>query len=71
MRKRLDEVVGTRFDESGRPAKWALAALLAIGAAAVVAYVIEAHRLPSDEALKAASQRKPVEVIIVPASKNP
>ena len=71
VRKRLDEVVGTRFDETRRPAKWVVAALLAIGTVALVVYVIESHRLPSEEALKAASQRKPVEVIIVPASKNP
>ena len=70
VRKRLDEVVGTRFDESRRPTKWVVAALLAIGAAALVVYVIESHRLPSDEALRAAAQRKPVQVIIVPSSKN-
>lgn len=80
VRKRLDEVVGTRFDEARggwpsrlrqRAAKWVIAAVLAVAAAGLVVYTIESHRLPSEEALKAAGQRKPVEVFIVPAGKNP
>lgn len=80
MRKRLDEVVGTRYDEARgdfgsrlrqRAAKWIVAAVLAVATAGLIVYTIESHRLPSDEALKAASERKPVQVIIVPPSKNP
>ena len=80
VRKRLDEVVGTRFDEARGglasrlrhgAAKWIIAAMLAVGTAGLIVYTLESHRLPSDEALKAAAQRKPVEIVIVPASKNP
>ena len=80
VRKRLDEVVGTRFDEARGgfasrvrhgAVKWIVAAVLAVATAGLVVYTIESHRLPSDEALKAASQRKPVEIMIVPSSKNP
>ncbi len=68
VRKRLDEVVGTRFDPDARAgvatrlrhgaAKWIVAALLAVLAACLVLYTIESHRLPSDEAMKAAKARK-------------
>jgi len=80
VRRRLDEVVGTRFEEARGgfasrvrhgAMKWIVAAVLAIGTAGLVVYTIESHRLPSDEALKAAAQRKPVQVIIVPSSNNP
>ncbi len=67
IRKRLDEVVGTRFDARRDAAKWIAAAVLAVLAACLVVYTLESHRLPSEEALKAAKSRKPVEVTIVPA----
>ena len=64
VRKRLDEVVGTRFDPEpsagffGRMRRGALkaivAALLAVGAASMVVYTIESHRLPSPEKVNAA-----------------
>ena len=74
--KRLDEVVGTRFDPEpsagffGRIRRGALkaivAALLAILAAFIVVYTIESHRLPSAEQMNAAKPGKPVEVFVVP-----
>ena len=76
VRKRLDEVVGTRFDPEpsagffGRMRRGALkaivAALLAVGAASMVVYTIESHRLPSPEKVNAAKSGKSVEVFVVP-----
>jgi len=77
VHKRLDEVVGTRFDSEpsagffGRIRRGALraivAALLAIGAAFMVVYTIESHRLPTAEQVNAAKSPKSVEVFVVPA----
>jgi hypothetical protein len=77
VRKRLDEVVGTRFDSEsreglfGRTRRRALralvAAVLAIAAAALVVYTIESHRLPSPEQLNAAKSGRTVEVFIAPS----
>ena len=53
--KKLDEVVGERFDEGAKGiaarmrqnlAKWILGALLAVGAVTVIVFIIESHRLP-------------------------
>jgi hypothetical protein len=41
--------------------------MLAIGAACLVVYTIESHRLPSPEQVNAAKSGKPVEVFIAPA----
>jgi len=77
VRRRLDEVVGTRFDPEaragffGRIRRSALraivAAMLALGAAFLVVYTIESHRLPSAEKVNAARSGKAVEVFIAPA----
>ena len=74
--KRLDEVIGTRFDPEpsagffGRIRRGALkaivAALLAIAAAFMVVYTIESHRLPTPESVDAAKSGKSVEVFVVP-----
>lgn len=76
VRKRLDEVVGTRFDPDarrgffgrvrGRVLKALAAAALAVGAAFLVVYTIESHRLPSPETLNAAKSGKSVEVFVLP-----
>ena len=73
LKRRLDQVVGTRYEEartvSGRVRlgwrKWLLGALFAIIAACVVVLVIERHRLPTQGAVQ--SVRKPVEVTILPS----
>jgi hypothetical protein len=76
VRRRLDEVVGTRFDPEApkglfvrirRGAVKALvAAVLAISAAALVIYTIESHRLPSPEKVNAAKSGGTVDVFIPP-----
>ena len=57
--KKLDEVVGERFDEGAKGVaarirqklvKWILGALLAVGAVAVIVLTIESHRLPPEGA---------------------
>jgi hypothetical protein len=66
--KKLDEVVGSAFDEPGmraRIVKWVVAAACAVGMAGVVVWVIESHRLPPENARPVA--RKPVIIQIVPA----
>ena len=70
--KKLDEVVGRRFDEPGlreRIAKWIVAAACAIGAACVVVWMIESHRLPPENARPLA--KKPVTVRILPPAAPP
>ena len=70
--KKLDEVVGKRFDEPGvreRLAKWIVAAACAIGAACVIVWVIESHRLPPENARPVA--KKPVIIQILPAPAKP
>jgi hypothetical protein len=77
VHRRLDEVVGSRFDPEasagflGRIRRGALkaivAALLAIAAAFLVVYTIESHRLPSPEQVDAARAGKSVEVYVVPS----
>ena len=77
--KKLDEVVGNRFDESGRkgPAgrvlatlvKWLVAGACAVGAAGVVVWMIESHRLPPENARPVA--KRPVIIQIVPAPAKP
>ena len=66
--KKLDEVVGKRFDEPGvraRLVKWAVAAAFALGAVCVIVWVIESHRLPPEGARPVA--KKPVMIQILPA----
>lgn len=77
LKRRLDEVVGTRYDEARSVServrlgwrKWLLGALFAAGAVFVVFMVIERHRLPTEETVK--SVRKPVEVTILPSPATP
>ncbi len=81
VRKRLDEVVGTRYDPDARQgilgrigrraARALVAAALAVGAAFLVVYTIESHRLPSAEQVNAVKSGKPVEVFIPPAPVAP
>jgi hypothetical protein len=81
IRKRLDEVVGTRFDPDARAGlfgrirrrslTWLGAAALAIGAASLVVYTIESHRLPSQEKVNAVKSSKPVEIFVLPAPAAP
>jgi hypothetical protein len=75
--RKLDQIVGARFDEdASHPArrwrnavlKWIVGAACGVGAAALVFYGIEAHRLPSAAQLEATKPApKPVTVQIVPA----
>jgi hypothetical protein len=71
--RRLDQVVGNRYDEdAGHPArrwrkavlKWMVAAACAVGAASLIVYTIESHRLPP---AAQAPAPKPVTVQIIPA----
>jgi hypothetical protein len=81
VRKQLDEVVGARFDPEAREGpfgrirhgalKGLVAAVLAIGAASLVLYTIESHRLPSPEQVDAVKSSKPVEVFIPPSPAPP
>ena len=73
--RKLDEVVGERFPGEARDpvrrwrdrlAKWLLGAAGAVGAAALVVYLIESHRLPP--AVEKAPP-KPVTVTIVPVTR--
>ena len=73
LKRRLDEVVGTRYEEArGIPGriragwpKWVLGALFAILAACLVVLLIERHRLPPEGTVESA--KKPVMVRILPA----
>ncbi len=72
LKRRLDEVVGTRYHEARSlselirigAVKWILGVAFAIAAAVLIVVVIESHRMPP-----AAQQPspKPVTVTIVPA----
>jgi hypothetical protein len=70
--KKLDEVVGTRFDEAKGVAdkmrqnlvKWTLGALLAVGAVTVIVLTIEWHRLPPTGDRQ---QPKPLKIQIIPS----
>ena len=71
--RKLDEIVGRRFDEDAKhPArrwrnavvKWVVAACLAVGTAALIVYTIESHRMPPPAQMPPA---KPVTVQILPA----
>ena len=77
LKRRLDEVVGTRYHEArdiperirvGWP-KWVLGALFAILAACLVVLLIERHRLPPDGKVEAV--KKPVVVRILPPPAAP
>jgi hypothetical protein len=70
--KKLDEVVGSRFDEPGmreRVVKWVVAAACAVGTACAVVWLIESHRLPPENARPIA--KKPVMIQIIPAPAKP
>lgn len=74
LKRKLDDVVGTRFDplDSGaafrkRLPKWIAGIICAIAAAALIVWVIEAHRLPPQMPRPAV---KPVPVQIVPRSQG-
>jgi hypothetical protein len=68
VRKQLDKVVGERFDPPRRPRdvllKWLLAALLAIGAAAIVMAILHTHLT---QAQTAPAPKRPVPIHILPA----
>lgn len=68
VRKELDAVVGDRFDPPRKPRetllKWVMAALLAVGAAAVVMTILHRHLT---QAQTAPAPKRPVPVNIVPA----
>jgi hypothetical protein len=70
--KKLDEVVGKRFDEPGireRVLKWVVAAACAIGAACLIVWTIESHRMPPENARPVA--KRPVIIQILPAPAKP
>ena len=70
--KKLDEVVGKRYYETRvreRVVKWMAGAACAIGAAALVVWMIESHRLPPENARPVA--KKPVMIQILPAPARP
>ena len=68
IRKQLDAVVGESYEPPRRwratLAKWLVAALLAIGAAAAVVGILDAHVM---KAKKDAAKKRPVPVYIVPS----
>lgn len=71
IKRKLDDVVGTKYDPDNtialrrRLAKWFAGAIFAIAAVSVIVYVIESHRLPRDVPPRAA---KPVVIQIVPTA---
>ncbi len=75
--RKLDRVVGTRFDEDASdPArgrrksvvKWIVAAACAVGMAGLIVYGIESHRLPTPAQMQTqVPPPKPVIVEILPA----
>jgi hypothetical protein len=79
--RKLDQAVGSRYHEdAGHPArrrrnavlKGIIAAACAIGAAALVIYGIESHRLPTAAQMQMQkSPPKPVTVQIIPAKPPP
>ena len=68
VKKQLDKVVGESFDPPRRPRdvllKWVLAALLAVGAAAIVMTILHTHLT---QAQTAPAPKRPVPIQIVPA----
>ena len=68
IRKQLDAVVGDSYEPPRRwgatIARWLLAAVLAIAAAAVVVGILDIH---VTKAQKEAAKKRPVPVYIVPA----
>ena len=68
VKKQLDAVVGERFEPPRRRretlVKWVVAALLAIGAAAIVMAILHTHVM---QAQTAPGPKRPVPVQIVPA----
>jgi len=72
VQRKLDQVVGKRYDERGlreRMVKWIVAALCAVGAACVIVWVIESHRLPPENARQL--PKRPVIIQILPAPAKP
>ena len=74
VKRKLDEVVGTRFDPIDTKAalrdrllKWLAGALCAAAAVSVIVFVIESHRLPPHVPRPAA---KPVVIQIVPSAEK-
>ena len=65
--KKLDEIVGTKFETAeetrNRLVIWIIGALFAVAGVSLIVLVIESHRLPKDVPRPAT---KPVEVQIVP-----
>jgi hypothetical protein len=68
IRKQLDAVVGESYEppRRWRPllAKWLVAAVLAVGMAALVVGVLDRHVM---KAQKDAAQKRPIPIHIVPA----
>ena len=73
IHRKLDQVVGTYFDEDAKDPKrrwrkailkWTIAAACAVGTAALIVYTIESHRLPPPAQMP---PPKPVTVQIIPA----
>lgn len=68
IKRQLDAVVGESFEPPRRwgatVAKWLVAAILAIAAAAAVVGILDAHVM---KAQKDAAKKRPVPVYIVPA----
>jgi len=68
VRKQLDAVVGESYTPPRRwgatLAKWAIVAVLAVGAAIVVVSILHTHVV---KAQKAAEAKRPVPVHIIPA----
>ena len=68
VKKQLDAVVGESFEPPRRWgasfAKWAIVAVLAVGAAIVVVSILHTHVV---KAQKAAAAKRPVPVQIIPA----
>ena len=77
LQRQLDEVVGTRYDERGRPGlgrwlarslpKWLAGLVLAIAAAVAVFLVLDRHIIAAHQRQPEAAPGKPVTVRILPA----
>ncbi|HWH43059.1 MAG TPA: hypothetical protein VNU21_24640 [Usitatibacter sp.] len=76
LRKKLDEVVGTRYDERGRFGlqwlrkslpKWLAGAVLAVAAVATVWTVLDRHLRAAHA--RPGSERNPVMIQVLPAEK--
>jgi hypothetical protein len=74
VNRKLDEVIGTEYDEGAKGiagklragiVRWIVAALLALGMVAVIVATIESHRLPPPEGRKIPA--KPVVIQIIPS----